>query len=133
MVGPSEHLFQTAYSAQTHEIPNVCILHQQPVFKHNGCNIAQTGNRLSRTRVHTFSCFTIQDKQRARKQDRRIPEAKLHLLNLLGGWPGGYCGSLAFRHKTSKPEFVRTFRLSAATNTVATLLLLADTLKHSNQ
>nr|WP_311476849.1 DUF1294 domain-containing protein [uncultured Neisseria sp.] len=74
-----------------------------------------------------------QDKQRARNHGRRIPEAKLHLLNLLGGWPGGYCGSLAFRHKTSKPEFVRTFRLSAATNTAATLLLLADTLKHSNQ
>lgn len=74
-----------------------------------------------------------QDKQRARNHGRRIPEAKLHLLNLLGGWTGGYCGSLAFRHKTSKPEFVRTFRLSAATNTVATLLLLADTLKHSNQ
>lgn len=73
------------------------------------------------------------DKQRACNHGRRIPEAKLHLLNLLGGWPGGYCGSLAFRHKTSKPEFVRTFRLTAATNTVATLLLLADTLKHSNQ
>lgn len=74
-----------------------------------------------------------QDKQRARNHGRRIPEAKLHLLNLLGGWPGGYYGSLAFRHKTSKPGFVRTFRLSAAANTVATLLLLADTLKHSNQ
>ena len=73
------------------------------------------------------------DKQHARNHDRRIPEAKLHLLNLLGGWPGGYCGSLAFRHKTSKPSFVRTFRLTAATNTAATLLLLADTLKHSNQ
>lgn len=69
------------------------------------------------------------DKQRARNHGRRIPEAKLHLLNLLGG----YCGGLAFRHKTSKPSFVRTFRLTAATNTVATLLLLADTLKHSNQ
>lgn len=74
-----------------------------------------------------------QDKQRAHNHSKRTPEAKLHLLNLLGGWPGGYCGSLAFRHKTSKPGFVRTFRLTAATNTVATLLLLADTLKHSNQ
>ena len=74
-----------------------------------------------------------QDKQRARNHGRRIPEAKLQLLNLLGGWPGGYCGSLAFRHKTSKSGFIRTFRLGAATNTAATLLLLADTLKHSNQ
>ena len=41
MFRPSEHLFQTAYSAQTHEIPNVCTLHQQPVFKHNGCDIAK--------------------------------------------------------------------------------------------
>ena len=54
MVRPSEHSFQTAYSAQTHEIPNVCTLHQQPVFKHNGYNIVQTGNRLSRTECIRF-------------------------------------------------------------------------------
>jgi len=82
--------------------------------------------------VYAFLLYYL-DKQHARNHGRRIPEAKLHLISLLGGWPGGYCGSLAFRHKNSKPEFVRTFQLTAATNTVATLLLLADTLKHSNQ
>ena len=69
MVGPSEHLFQTAYSAQTHEIPNVCILHQRPVLKHNGCNIAQTGNRLSRTERIRFPALL--PRQTARTQPRQ--------------------------------------------------------------
>ena len=69
MFRPSEHSFQTAYSAQTHEIPNVCTLHQQPVFKHNGCNIAQTGNRLSRTECIRFPALL--PRQTARAQPRQ--------------------------------------------------------------
>ena len=69
MFRPSEHLFQTAYSAKTHEIPNACTLHQQPVFKHNGCNIAQTGNCLSRTEYIRFP--TLLPRQTARTQARQ--------------------------------------------------------------
>lgn len=69
MVRLSEHSFQTAYSAQTHEITNVCTLRQQPVFKHSGCNIAQTGNRLSRTECIRFPALL--PRQTARMQPRQ--------------------------------------------------------------
>ena len=65
----SEHSFQTASSAQIHEIPNVCTLHQQPVFKHNSCDIAQTGNRLSRTEYIRFPALL--PRQTARTQPRQ--------------------------------------------------------------
>jgi uncharacterized membrane protein YsdA (DUF1294 family) len=45
------------------------------------------------------------DKRQARKQKRRIPEKRLHLLALAGGTPGALLGQLAFRHKTQKKRF----------------------------
>jgi uncharacterized membrane protein YsdA (DUF1294 family) len=47
------------------------------------------------------------DKARARKGARRIPEATLFLLAMLGGSLGGICSMYAFRHKTLH----RSFRL----------------------
>lgn len=49
------------------------------------------------------------DKRQARKQKRRIPEKRLHLLALLGGTPGAFLGQLAFRHKTRKKRFQIVF------------------------
>ena len=49
------------------------------------------------------------DKRQARKQKRRIPEKRLHLLALAGGTPGAFLGQLAFRHKTQKKIFRLVF------------------------
>lgn len=49
------------------------------------------------------------DKRQARKQKRRIPERRLHLLALAGGTPGAFLGQLAFRHKTQKKLFRLVF------------------------
>ena len=49
------------------------------------------------------------DKRQARKQKRRIPEKRLHLLALAGGTPGAFLGQLAFRHKTKKKRFQIVF------------------------
>ena len=54
-----------------------------------------------------------EDKRRARKDLRRIPESSLHLGELLGGWPGAFVARSLFRHKTQKPVF--TVILVAAT------------------
>mgnify|MGYP001545067281 CR=1 FL=1 len=45
------------------------------------------------------------DKRQARKQKRRIPEKRLHLLALAGGTPGAFLGQMTFRHKTQKIRF----------------------------
>ena len=53
----------------------------------------------------TLAMFGI-DKRRAIKDSRaRIPEKTLHLVSLLGGWPGALLGQRFFRHKTIKLRF----------------------------
>lgn len=52
------------------------------------------------------------DKRAARLDRSRVPERRLHLINLLGGWPGGLIGSRVFRHKTRKVRFRVVFWLT---------------------
>ena len=56
-------------------------------------------------------CFIAyaSDKAAAMKQAWRTPERTLHLLSLIGGWPGALLAQQAFRHKTTKPEFRTVF------------------------
>lgn len=46
------------------------------------------------------------DKQRAGTGGRRVPEAVLHGMALVGGVAGGWAGRAGFRHKTRKPVFL---------------------------
>jgi uncharacterized membrane protein YsdA (DUF1294 family) len=45
------------------------------------------------------------DKRSAQAGEWRVPEATLHLIALIGGWPGAFLAQRAFRHKTSKLSF----------------------------
>ena len=54
--------------------------------------------------VVAFATYGI-DKRQARAGGRRISEARLHVLALLGGWPGAWLGQQVFRHKTQKLAF----------------------------
>jgi uncharacterized membrane protein YsdA (DUF1294 family)/cold shock CspA family protein len=57
------------------------------------------------------------DKQVAGKTRwQRIPESDLHLLDLLGGWPGGLVAQQALRHKSVKASFQRGFRVTVVLN-----------------
>lgn len=51
------------------------------------------------------------DKRRARNNMRRVPERRLHLIALCGGWPGAWIGQRVFRHKTAKLRFRVVFWL----------------------
>ena len=64
------------------------------------------------------------DKRRARRGARRVPEARLFLLALLGGGAGGFLSMYAFRHKTRHLHFVIGFPLIAAFQILAALYLL---------
>ncbi|WP_038167611.1 DUF1294 domain-containing protein [Verrucomicrobium sp. BvORR106] len=54
------------------------------------------------------------DKQRAQTGKWRIPESRLHLFSLLGGWPGAYLAQRRFRHKTAKTLFQAVFWIIVA-------------------
>lgn len=63
--------------------------------------------------VVTFIFYGF-DKARARAGGWRVPEATLHWLALLGGFPGGWAGRSIFRHKTRKGMFTFVLILSTA-------------------
>ena len=63
------------------------------------------------------------DKRRAKRGARRVPEARLFLLALLGGGVGGLLGMYVFRHKTRHPQFVIGFPLIAAVQLLGALYL----------
>lgn len=58
----------------------------------------------------------MKDKSAARKNAWRTPEQTLHLLDLLGGWPGGLIAQQQFYHKTIKQPFQFIFWLSVIAN-----------------
>lgn len=63
------------------------------------------------------------DKRRAKQGARRVPEARLFLLALLGGGVGGLLGMYVFRHKTRHLQFALGFPLIAAVQLLAALHL----------
>lgn len=58
------------------------------------------------------------DKRRAAKGGWRVPEKRLHLLALLGGWPGALLGQRWLRHKTVKRRFRVVFWLTVVVHVV---------------
>lgn len=67
-----------------------------------------------------FSCLSFlmywKDKRAVERNTWRTPESTLHLLDILGGWPGGLIAQQSLRHKISKNAFQVMFWLSAACN-----------------
>jgi uncharacterized membrane protein YsdA (DUF1294 family) len=62
----------------------------------------------------TFFMYEF-DKLLSKIGERRIPERILHLLAILGGFPGGWAGMMVFHHKTNireHPDFWGILALS---------------------
>ncbi|MHC5114511.1 MAG: DUF1294 domain-containing protein [Planctomycetota bacterium] len=49
------------------------------------------------------------DKRAASRDRRRVPEAWLHGMELVGGWPGALLAQQVFRHKTRKLSYQVVF------------------------
>ena len=70
-----------------------------------------------------FAAYAL-DKSAARGGRRRTPENTLHLLALLGGWPGALVAQNRLRHKSSKAPFLAVFWATVLLNCVALGLYL---------
>ena len=64
------------------------------------------------------------DKEAARKAARRTPESHLHLLALIGGWPGALLAQRLFRHKSSKQSFQRVYWATVTLHCASIVALL---------
>lgn len=56
----------------------------------------------------TFMAYAL-DKSAARRGGWRTAESTLHMLALIGGWPGALVAQQVLRHKSSKAEFRSMF------------------------
>lgn len=60
-----------------------------------------------------FVCYGI-DKRRAARAQWRFRERNLHLIELLGGWPGALIAQRFFRHKLQNTRYMLVFFLIIA-------------------
>ena len=63
------------------------------------------------------------DKSAAERNRWRVKESTLHLLALVGGWPGALIAQSVFRHKSRKPSFQAVFTVTVIVNCVALVLV----------
>ena len=56
------------------------------------------------------------DKSAAQTGAWRTPESTLHVLALMGGWPGALVAQNIFHHKSRKPSFQLAFWATVAVN-----------------
>lgn len=74
----------------------------------------------------TFVVYAL-DKSAAQDGRRRTPENKLHLLALVGGWPGALAAQNRLRHKSSKTSFLLVFWLTVLLNCSALGVYMSPT------
>ncbi|MBT0588173.1 DUF1294 domain-containing protein [Alteromonas oceanisediminis] len=66
------------------------------------------------------------DKSAAKNGKWRTPESHLHLLSIIGGWPGAFYAQKKLRHKSSKKEFKQVYWAGVIINVCAFLWLLTE-------
>lgn len=73
----------------------------------------------------TFLAYSL-DKSAAREGNWRTKESSLHLLALIGGWPGALAAQQLLRHKSRKSSFLGTFWVTVAGNLAFLIWLFSD-------
>ena len=90
----------------------------------NGQLPAWMGLWSGATSLLTFVLYAV-DKRAACRQQWRIPESRLQLLGLAGGWPGALLAQGWLHHKNAKGPFQVLFWLCVVVN----LMLMAGLLR----
>lgn len=68
-----------------------------------------------------------EDKSAAEQGRWRTPESTLHMLALVGGWPGALIAQRFFHHKTTKQPFRTIFWITVMANCVALAWFMYET------
>lgn len=68
--------------------------------------------------------FYTLDKASAERGAFRTPESTLHLVDILGGWPGALVAQQQMRHKTVKASFQWVFWITVLANIAACIVLV---------
>jgi uncharacterized membrane protein YsdA (DUF1294 family)/cold shock CspA family protein len=68
--------------------------------------------------IITYGCYS-RDKTAAQNAGGRTPESTLHLMSLVGGWPGALIAQVLLRHKTRKPSFLAGYWFTVIVNCIA--------------
>ena len=71
---------------------------------HSGWDLRWIGAYIIVINALTYLTYRS-DKIRAGNGEWRTPERRLHLMELLGGWPAAWIARLALRHKSAKLRF----------------------------
>lgn len=72
--------------------------------------------------ITTYGVYRL-DKSATQVGGKRMPERILHLLSLLGGWPGALIAQQFGRHKSNRARFRRVFWGTVVVNSLAFLLI----------
>lgn len=96
-----------------------CLLVLPAIALHqSGVGLHWAGAYLLVLALLSYGSYAM-DKRRAQAQDWRLSESKLHLLELLGGWPGAFLAQRRLRHKCSKASYQFVFWLIVLTHQFA--------------
>src|SRR4051794_10121598 len=68
--------------------------------------------------IITYGVYA-RDKTAAQNAGRRTPELRLHLMSLVGGWPGALIAQVLLRHKTRKVSFLIGYWFTVIVNCIA--------------
>lgn len=74
--------------------------------------------------IITYCCYS-RDKTAAQNAGRRTAESTLHLMSLVGGWPGALIAQVLLRHKTRKPSFLVGYWFTVIVNCIALGVIVA--------
>jgi uncharacterized membrane protein YsdA (DUF1294 family)/cold shock CspA family protein len=68
--------------------------------------------------IITYGLYS-RDKTASQNAGWRTPESTLHLMSLVGGWPGALIAQVLLRHKTRKPSFLVGYWFTVIVNCIA--------------